>query len=107
MLAVHISGRVEQKDYIKFVSEFERLVIRHGKINLFFDMTEFRGWDAGGWWADTQFAVDHYGDIRKLAMIGDSKWQQVMAVFSKPFTKSTIRYFVCKDAKRARSWMDE
>ncbi len=72
-----------------------------------FRLTSFHGWDAGALWEDTKFAVNHFADIEKLAMVGEKRWQQGMATFCKPFTKATIRYFDHADAAEARKWLAE
>jgi len=107
MLVVHVTGKLVKTDYEQFVPEFERLVQQHGKVSVLFDMTDFHGWDAGALWEDTKFAIKHFGDIERLAMIGEKKWQQGMAKFCKPFTKATIRYFDHNAAAEARKWLDE
>jgi len=47
LLAAHVNGKLTKEDYEHFVPEFERLVRRHGKLRVLFDMTDFHGWDAG------------------------------------------------------------
>jgi hypothetical protein len=42
-----------------------------------------------------------------MAMVGDKKWQHGMAVFFKPFTKATIRYFEHVDTAEAQKWLGE
>ena len=106
-LAVHVSGKLIKEDYEHFVPEFERLVREHGKLCVLFDMTGFHGWDAGALWADTQFAIHHFSDIEKIAMVGETKRQKGMAVFCKPFTKAKIQYFDHINASAARTWLDE
>ena len=107
LLAVHVSGKLVKVDYEHFVSEFERLVQKHGKLRVLFDMTGFHGWTLGALWEDTKFAVHHFRDIERLAMVGEKKWQEGMATFCKPFTKATIKYFDHADAAAARAWLDE
>jgi hypothetical protein len=107
VLVVHVSGKLVKADYGCFVPEFERLVREHGKLHVLFDMTGFHGWDAGALWADTQFAIHHFSDIERIAMVGETKWQKGMAVFCRPFTKATIQYFNHIDASAARTWLDE
>ena len=107
LLVVHVSGKLAKTDYEHFVPEFERLVQQHGKLRVLFDMTSFHGWDAGALWEDTKFAVKHFNDIEKLAMVGEKKWQKGMATFCKPFTKATIQYFDHTDAAEARKWLAE
>src|ERR1700690_847042 len=106
-LVVHVSGKVAKADYEHFVPEFERLVRQHGKLRVLFDMTGLHGWTAGALWEDTKFAMHHFRDIDRLAVVGEKKWQEGMATFCKPFTKATIRYFDHADAVAARKWLDE
>ena len=106
-LVVHVSGKLAKADYQHFVPEFERLVQKHGKLRVLFDMTGFHGWEAGALWEDIKFDVKHFADIERLAMVGEKKWQQGMAMFCKPFTKATIQYFDHAKAANARLWLDE
>ena len=105
VLVVHVSGKLEKEDYELFVPEFERLVGHHGKLRLLFDMTGFHGWEAAALWEDTKFAINHFSDIERLAMVGETQWQHGMAVFCKPFTKATVQYFEHADAAKAREWL--
>ena len=106
-LVVHVSGKLTKADYEHFVPEFEQLVQEHGKLRVLFDMIGLQGWDAGALWEDIKFDVKHFADIERLAMVGDKKWEHGMAVFCKPFTRATIRYFDHADAAEARTWLDE
>jgi stage II sporulation SpoAA-like protein len=106
-LVIHISGKVIKADYKPFVPEFERLLQQHGKLRVMFDMTDFHGWDAGALWEDIKFDIKHFADIQRLAVVGDKRWHQGMAMFCKPFTKATTRYFNHADAAEALKWLDE
>jgi hypothetical protein len=107
ILIVHVSGKLASADYEHFVPEFERLVAQNGKLCVLFEMTDFHGWKAGALWADTKFALKHFSDIERLAMVGEKKWEHGMATFCKPFTKAVIRYFDHVDRAAARKWLEE
>ena len=107
LLDVHVSGKLAKADYEHFVPEFERLLRQHGKLRLLFNMTGFHGWETGALWEDIKFDVKHFADIERLAMAGDKKWEQGMAMFCKPFTRATIRYFDHTDIAGARQWLGE
>ncbi len=107
MLAVHVNGKLEKKDYERFVPEFERLARQHGKLRLLFEMSAFHGWEAGAAWEDLKFGVKHFADIERLAVVGETKWQQGMAAFVKPFTQAAVRYFDHAEAAEARKWLGE
>ena len=107
MLSIHVSGKLVKADYEHFVPEFERLVRQHGKLSTLLDMTGFHGWDAAVLWDEIKFDIKHFADIKRLAMVGDKKWQHVMATFCKPFTKAKIRYFDHSAAAEAEKWLAE
>lgn len=106
-VVVHVSGKLVKADYEHFVPEIERLVRQHGKLRLLFEMTDFHGWEVSAAWEDFKFGIEHFADIERLAMVGENKWQQGMAIFCKPFTKAEVRYFEHSDAAAARAWLDK
>ena len=88
VLDVRVSGKLSKADYERFVPDF-------------------RGWELGALWEDIKFDLKHFGDIERLAMVGDKKWEEWMAKFCGPFTKARIRYFDQSEADKARSWIAE
>jgi len=107
LLVVNVTGKLVVADYDHFVPEFERLVREHGKLHVLFDLTGFNGWTAGALWADTKFAMHHFSDMDRLAVVGEKKWQEGMATFCMPFTNAKVRYFDHTAVFDARKWLDE
>jgi len=105
LLEVHLTGKLVKEDYEAFLPAVERLVKQHGKIRMLVEMHDFHGWTAGALWEDTKFAAKHFNDIERLAIIGETKWEEGMAVFCKPFTSATVRYFDHMKAAEARDWL--
>jgi hypothetical protein len=68
-------------------------------------MTNFHGWDFDGLWADLEFDEMHFADIDRLAIVGEATWEKWMAVFCRPFTSATIRYFNSNELKTAKEWI--
>jgi hypothetical protein len=105
LLEVTLTGKLLKEEYETFVPSVERLVNEHGKIRLLVAMHDFHGWTAGAVWEDTKFAARHFSDIERLAMVGETKWQHGMAVFCRPFTAATLRYFEHTALGDAREWV--
>lgn len=105
-LEVQVTGKLAHADYEHFVPEFERLVQKHGKIRVLFDMVDFHGWEAAALWEDIKFDLKHFKDIERLAMVGDKKWEKGMSAFCKPFTVAKIRYFDRAALPEAREWLE-
>ncbi len=107
ILLIKVSDKLTSEDYKQFVPELERLIEKHGKIRLLFDMQDFHGWSLGALWQDLKFDLKHFSDIERLAMVGDRTWQKWMASFCKPFTTALIRYFDHDHLNEAREWLFE
>jgi hypothetical protein len=68
-------------------------------------MRDFHGWTAGALWDDVKFDWKHYGDIERLAIVGDKKWEAGMAQFCRPFTRASIKYFDIAEVNEAGRWL--
>ena len=68
---------------------------------------DFHGETAGALWEDTKFAVHHFRDVKRLALVGETKWQEAMATFCKPFTTAEVRDFESSQAAAAHDWLTE
>ncbi|HPF40240.1 MAG TPA: STAS/SEC14 domain-containing protein [Phycisphaerae bacterium] len=107
LLEFHLSGKLTRADYETFVPLVEGVVREYGRIRILMIMHDFHGWDAGALWEDIKFDVKHFADIERLAMVGESKWQEWMATFCRPFTTAKIRYFGSDQLSEAKSWIAE
>jgi len=104
-MEVHVSGKLTKGDYETFVPEVERLIREHGKLRVLFDMQDFHGWDVSALWDDIKFDLRHFRDIGRLALVGDRKWEAGMALFCRPFTTATMKYFDRAQLAEARDWI--
>ena len=107
ILEVRVTGKLVHEDYEQFVPEFDRLVKRHGKIRLLFEMSDFHGWELEAAWDDFKLGVKHFADIERIAMVGDKNWEKWMAAFCRPFTMAKVRYFEGNALDEARRWVAE
>lgn len=105
-LAIKLSGKLTKEDYQTFVPEIERLIKAHGKLRLLVELVDFHGWELAALWEDIKFDMKHFGDIEKLALVGESKWEKGMATFCKPFTAAKIRYFDLAEKAKALAWLE-
>lgn len=105
ILEIHVTGKLEKNDYERFLPRIESLIRAHGKVRMLLYLHEFRGWTVGALWKDIKFDMRHFNDIERLAIVGESKWQEGMAVFCKPFTTAEIKYFDHDQLPAARQWI--
>ena len=107
ILDVQASGKLTKKDYEQFVPLVEKLLEEHGKLRILFEMHDFHGWELSALWEDVKFDLKHFRDIERLALVGETRWQQGMAIFCQPFTTAKVRYFEPEAQPAARAWLEE
>lgn len=107
ILEVWLTGKLVKEDYDTFVPAVDQAIKAHGKLRLLVVMHDFHGWTASAAWEDTKFGARHFRDLDRLALVGERKWQHGMAVFCKPFTTATVRYFEHDQVETARVWLSE
>lgn len=107
VLECALSGKLTKEDYAFFTPGIERLIAEHGKLRLLVTMSDFHGWDLGALREDARFDLRHHADFEKLALLGDTKWEEGMAAFCKPFTKAKVRFFPISERAEAEAWLEE
>jgi hypothetical protein len=107
LLEAQLSGTLVKEDYAHFTPTVDRLVKEHGKIRLLIEMHDFHGWTAGAACEDLSFGIEHFNDIERIAIVGETQWEHGMALFCKPFTRAQVRYFDHIADKEARAWIED
>lgn len=107
ILDMTLSGKLTADDYHSFIPLVEAAINQHGKVRMLVRLHDFHGWTAGALWEDVKFDVRHFADIERLALVGESRWENGMAVFCKPFTTAKVRYFDQSKSADATNWIHE
>lgn len=104
-LEVHASGKLTKEFYETFVPAVDAQIKESGNLRILFVMKDFHGWTAGALWEDIKFDIAHWKDIERLGIVGESKWEEGMAMFCKPFTMAKVKYFDQEKIDEAREWL--
>lgn len=107
IFAVRVSGKLTHKDYQAFIPELDSLLADEGQISLLIELDEFHGADLAAIKDDLNFITTRQDAFRKIAIVGDKKWQQWMTLLSKPFLKNEMAYFKRQDLAKAWDWLRE
>jgi hypothetical protein len=105
LLLIHASGKLSKEDYRDFVPQFDQLIEQHGKVRVLFEMNDFQGWQPVALWEDTKLGFKHFGDIERVALVGEKRWQHWMSRFCAPFTRAEVRYFDRANEPAAEEWL--
>lgn len=107
VIAIMVTGKLEKADYESLIPEIEEKISRYGKVNLYWEMADFEGWQPSGLWQDLTFDIKHANDFNKIALVGDKKWEKQLIKLIKPFTSAAVSYFDISQCKQAQEWVKD
>ena len=105
IVVVTASGRLVAQDYRRFVPVFERLARSRGPLRVLLELRGFRGWEAGALWEELKFDVTHQWAFRRIAVVGERRWQGWGTWLSRPLFRAEMRYFDQSRMEEARAWL--
>ncbi len=105
VLGFKLSGKLHHEDYKTFVPTVETVLAGHRPARLLAVFEDFHGEDLHAAWDDFKFAVKHYKDFDRIAMVGNRKWEKWMAQLCKPFTRAQVRYYDASESPAAWAWV--
>jgi hypothetical protein len=100
-----LSGKLHDADYKTFVPAVDAEIARDGRANILAQFHDFHGWDAKALWDDIKFSTTHCAKIKKIAIVGEKRWEKYMAMVCKPFTMAKIQYFDASQLDAAKAWL--
>ena len=107
LLWIRAGGRLEDEDYNRFVPQFERIAEREaGTVPMVIELApDFSSWDLGGLWRDLKFDVRHKDCFGRIAIIGDSKWEEWGTEMSSSLFRAEMKFFQPSQRSHAESWV--
>ena len=100
-------GRISKDDYQMLTPELEALAEQEGNIRLLLNMEKFEGEEFKAWGSDLKFGRAFRKKIDKLAIVGNKRWQKLLAALADPFYAREAEFFNTEDREAAWSWLRE
>lgn len=101
-----VDGRVSVEQFDVFVPEMEDLIRQYGKIKILFVIKSMAGYGFKEFAADIKFAVRHWSDVSKVALVSDMKWMEIGTKIDNLFTRWEERYFPLDELEAAWTWIE-
>jgi len=100
-----LSGELAHEDYELFVPMIDKAMKETPdiKMDMLVDMRDLQGWKPRAAWDDFKFGLNHRSDFKKLAIVGNARWQKLSAELSNLILSGETRYFETRDA--AMTWL--
>lgn len=104
-IGIRIAGQLDEAAHQALIEKLNTLIQEQSKINVVAVLTDFKGWSLKATIKDFNWVMKHAKDIRRFAVVGDSKWLEWCVALDQPFDKLIgieEKYF--EEEKLADAW---
>ena len=105
LIAAKISDKISKEEVQKVHSLIHKIINKNKKVDFYFELDDFHGYDLEGLWADLKVDAAHLSDYGNMAIVGEEKWQEWAVKASDLFTGSEVKYFDLDDKEAAKKWI--
>ncbi len=105
MLSLRAVGKLTHEDYeiINPLIDSALAGVKEPLVNVFIDATELKGWELRAAWDDFKLGLKHGNQFRKIAILGNKKWQDYAAKVAGWFISGESKYF--EKEQQAVDWL--
>lgn len=106
-LTLKAVGKLTHEDYLIITPMIESALegVKTPKIKVFFDASDFEGWEVRAAWDDFKLGVKHSREFEKIAILGNKRWQELTAKIGSWFISGESKYF--EDTEKAFDWLND
>src|SRR5438132_10869621 len=106
--ALRISGILKRSEFAAEQSALARNIDIGSKPRLLFILESFEGWERGADWNDLDFMISHGGEIAKIAIVAEPRWETLALAFAGAgIRRAPVKFFPLSELQQARSWLAE
>lgn len=107
LLWIRAGGRQGDEAYDRFVPQFEHIAEREaGTVPMVIELApDFSGWNFGGLWRDLKFDIRHEDCFGRIAIIGDSEWEEWGTKLSSSLFRTEMKFIRPTQRSHAESWV--
>ena len=94
-LAMKAVGKLTHQDYEVITPLIESALhgVKEPVVNVLIDGTELRGWELRAAWDDLKLGLSHNKEFKKIAIFGNSNWQEIVSKIGGWFASGEVKYF--------------
>lgn len=101
---ITVDGKVTTEEYGDFLSQIEAILAKHSPISFLVNFEDLEGVEFGALIKDTKFGFTHLKSVKRLALVGDSKWIKRLTSLPNPFSLE-IKPFDEDEENQAWEWI--
>ena len=105
---LRISGILKRSEFGAEQSALVRNIDTGSKPRLLVILEDFEGWERGADWNDLDFMISHGGEISKIAIVAEPRWEALALAFAGAgVRRAPVKFFPPSELEQARSWLAE
>jgi hypothetical protein len=106
LCVLHISGTLKQSEFAATQKELARKIDIGSKPRVLAIVESFDGWEQGADWNDLDFLVSHSGEIARIAIVAEPRWEtRALAFAGAGVRKAPVKFFQPSELEQARGWI--
>jgi hypothetical protein len=105
---LRINGILRRTELGACEDDLARQIDAGSKPRLLAILENFEGWERGVDWNDLGFMLSCGEQIRKIAIVGEARWEvEALAFAGAGFRRASVRFFPSDQQAEARAWVEE
>lgn len=104
-LCLRVAGKLTREDYRQLEPMVEQALsgVDEPSILALIDARAFEGWDLQAFWEDLKLGLAHGREFKKVAVVGQGKWQAVLSRVAGLFVAGQTAFFT--EREPALDWL--
>jgi hypothetical protein len=105
---LRISGVLKRSEFAAEQSAIARKIDTGSRPRLLVILENFEGWERGADWNDLDFMISHGGEISKIAIVAEPRWETLALAFAGAgVRRAPVKFFPHNELEQAKSWLAE
>ena len=106
ILTIKVTGLFTYPEQIALQKASIDNIPEQGKISILYILEDFQGWSKDDNWSDISFQEKSDPYIKKMAIVGEEKWQDLILMsVGFGFRSCPIEYFQPDEMDQAKAWL--
>src|SRR5436190_21037744 len=103
---LRINGTLKQSEFAAEQADIAGRIDSGSKPRMLVVAENFEGWERGADWNDLDFMISHGGEIAKIAIVAEPRWEvQALAFAGAGVRRAPVRFFPLDEVDAARAWL--
>ena len=105
---LRMSGLLKQSEFAATQKSLATKIDSGIKPRILAIAENFEGWERGVDWNDLDFLLSHSGEISKIAIVGERRWEVLALAFAGAgVRRAPVKFFEPDEVTEARAWLRE